>query len=62
MIKEFDESSSNTISEIDQNSAYFKKNSEYLIFSKKKFLYKTEIKISKLYDYLQSNNIEKFSF
>ena len=63
MIKEFDESSSNTISEIDQNSAYFKKKFRVLnIFKKKNFYTETEIKISKLYDYLQSNNIEKIQF
>ena len=52
-IKEFDESSSNTISDIDQNSRYFKKKFRLLnFFNKKKIFSETEIQVSKLIDYL----------
>ena len=62
-IKEFDESSSNTISEIDQNSAYFKKKFRLLnMFNKKKIFSETEIEVSKLFDYLSHKNLKKIDF
>ncbi len=62
-IKEFDESSSNTISEIDQNSAYFKKKFRILnLFNKEKIFSETEIQVSKLFDYISRESLEKIDF
>ncbi len=62
-IKEFDESSSNTISDIDQNSAYFKKKFRLLnFFNKKKIFSETEIQVSKLIDYLNHKNLKEIDF
>lgn len=62
-IKEFEESSSNTIKEIDQSSAYFKKKFRILnIFRKKNFFRETDVKLTKLFDYIKYNNIENISF
>ena len=62
-IKEFEESSSNTIKEIDQSSAYFKKKFRFLNFFKKtNFFNETNVKLTKLCDYIEDNNIKNISF
>ncbi len=62
-IKEFEESSSNTIKEIDQSSAYFKKKFRFLNFFKKtNFFSETKVKLSKLCDYIKNNNISYINF
>ena len=62
-IKEFEESSSNTIKEIDQDSAYFRKKFRFLNFFKKKnFFSETRVKLYKLGDYIDENNINYINF
>ncbi len=62
-MKEFDESSSNTIKEIDQNSTYFKKKFRLLnLFKKSDIFTEIEIQLSKLSDYLNKKNIRGIDF
>ena len=62
-IKEFEESSSNTLKDIDQNSAYFKKKFKIFNFFKKdNFFKETNIKLVKFFDYLEKKNIENIDF
>ena len=61
--KQFDESSSSTIKEIDEESKYYKRKFRLINFlSNKKTYQKIEIKISRLKDYIEKNNIEKIDF
>ena len=60
--KQFEESSSSTIKEIDENSSYFKKKFNLLnFFSKKKKYEILKVKITTLEDYMNLNNINKIS-
>ena len=62
-IKQFEESSSSTIKEIDKNSSYYKKKFRLLNFFKKKEVFKEiETKLTKLNDYLIKNNINEVDF
>ena len=62
-IKEFTESSSSTIKDIDQNSIYFKKKFQILnLFQKKNIFNETEVKLTKLNDYLIKRNINEVDF
>jgi FkbM family methyltransferase len=62
-IKEFNESSSSTIKEIDQNSIYFKKKFRILnLFKKKKIYNETEVELTRLNDYLVKKNINEVDF
>jgi len=62
-IKEFNESSSSTIKEIDQNSIYFKKKFRILnLFQKKKIYNETEVELTRLNDYLVKKNINEVDF
>ena len=62
-IKQFEESSSSTIKEIDKNSSYYKKKFRLLNFFKKKEVFKEiETKLTKLNDYLVKNNINEVDF
>ena len=61
--KQFNESSSSTIKNIDVESKYYKRKFRLLNFLNKKLVYKNiQIKISKLNDYIKKNNIEKIDF
>ncbi len=60
---QFDESSSSTIKEIDEESRYYKRKFRLINFLNNKETYqKLKIKISKLKDYIEKNNIEKIDF
>ena len=62
-IKQFDESSSSTVKEIDQNSIYFKKKFRLLNLFKKKAVYQEiEVELTKLCDYFDNNNINNVDF
>ena len=62
-LKEFDETSSNTIKEIDQNSNYFKKKFRLLnILKKKKIFQEIQIKLLKLDDYFKNKDIKNVDF
>tara|TARA_B100001029_G_C15021127_1_gene430618 strand:+ start:199 stop:936 length:738 start_codon:yes stop_codon:yes gene_type:complete len=62
-IKQFDESSSSTIKEIDQNSIYFKKKFGLLnLFKKKDIFQEIEVELTKLYDYFVKNDIDNVDF
>ena len=61
--KQFDESSSSTIKEVDEESKYYKRKFRLINFlNNKKTYQKLKIKISKLKDYIEKNNIEKIDF
>jgi FkbM family methyltransferase len=61
--KQFKESSSSTIKQIDEDSKYFKRKFGIINFLNNKKIYEViEIKISKLKDYIEKNNIEKIDF
>jgi FkbM family methyltransferase len=61
--KQFDESSSSTIKEIDEESNYYKRKFRLINFTNNKKVYqKLKIKISKLKDYIEKYNIEKIDF
>jgi len=61
--KQFNESSSSTIKNIDVESKYYKRKFRLLNFLNKKLVYKEiQIKISRLNDYIKKNNIEKIDF
>ena len=62
-IKEFVESSSSTIQDIDQNSKYYKKKFRFLNFiGTKKVFEETEIDITKFKDYLEIKKINNIDF
>ena len=61
--KQFNESSSSTIKEVDEESKYYKRKFRLINFlSNKKTYQKLKIKISRLKDYIEKNNIEKIDF
>ena len=62
--KQFEESSSSTMKEINEESSYFKKKFNLLnFFTKEKKIYKNlKVKIKTLEDYMNLNNIDKISF
>jgi len=61
--KHFNESSSSTIKNIDEDSQYFKRKFKLLNFFNNKNIYqKFEIKIQKLHDYLKQKNINSVDF
>ena len=61
--KQFDESSSSTLSDINEESSYFKRKFNLLdFFSKKKKYQILKIKIETLDNYMNLNNINKISF
>jgi len=61
--KQFNESSSSTIKVVDEESKYYKRKFRLINFlSNKKTYQKLEIKISRLKDYIEKNNIEKIDF
>ena len=62
--KQFEESSSSTMREINEESSYFKRKFNLLnFFTKKKNIYKNlKVKIKTLDDYMNWNNIDKISF
>ena len=60
---QFNESSSSTIKEIDKESKYYKRKFRLINFLNNKETYqKIKIKISKLKDYIEKNNIKKIDF
>ena len=60
---QFDESSSSTIKEIDEESKYYKRKFRLINFLNNKETYqKIKIKVSKLKDYIEKNNIKKIDF
>ena len=60
---QFNESSSSTIKEIDKESNYYKRKFRLINFLDNKETYqKIKIKISKLKDYIEKNNIKKIDF
>ena len=60
--KQFEESSSSTMKEIDEESSYFKKKFNLLnLFSKKKKYQILKVEIITLEDYMNLNNINKIS-
>jgi FkbM family methyltransferase len=60
---QFNESSSSTIKEIDKESKYYKRKFRLINFLNNKETYqKIKIKISKLKDYIEKNNIKKINF
>jgi len=61
--KQFDESSSSTLNDINEGSSYFKRKFNLLdFFSKKKKYQILKIKIETLDNYMNLNNINKISF
>jgi len=61
--KQFDESSSSTLKDINEESSYFKKKFNILnFFSKKKKYEILKVKIKTLENYMDLNNINKISF
>ena len=61
--KQFNESSSSTIKEVDEESKYYKRKFRLINFlSNKKTYQKIEIKIYRLKEYIEKNNIEKIDF
>ena len=61
-INQFEESSSSTMKNINQNSSYFKKKFFFLKKKNKNLFQKLDIKIVKLKNYLAKNNIENIDF
>ena len=60
---QFNESSSSTIKEIDEESKYYKRKFRLINFLNNKETYqKIKIKIFKLKDYIEKNNIKKIDF
>jgi FkbM family methyltransferase len=63
LFKQFNESSSSTLSEINEQSKYFKQKFKILNFFSNKKIYKTiKIKVETLSDYLDKNNINRVGF
>ena len=61
--KQFKESSSSTIKQINEDSEYYKRKFRLINFLNDKKIYEViEIKVSKLKDYIKKNNIEKIDF
>jgi len=61
--KQFNESSSSTIKEVDEESKYYKRKFRLINFlSNKKTYQKIEIKLYRLKEYIEKNNIEKIDF
>ena len=61
--KQFQESSSSTIKKIDKESKYYKRKFRLINFLNNEQIYKKlQIKIFKLKDYIEKNNIEKIDF
>ena len=61
--KQFEESSSSTIKKIDKESKYYKRKFRLINFLNNEQIYKKlQIKIFKLKDYIEKNNIEKIDF
>ena len=61
--KHFNESSSSTIKNINEESKYFKRKFSLLnLFSKEKVYQKFQIKIQRLYEYIEDNNISTIDF
>ena len=61
--KQFNESSSSTIKKIDEESKYYKRKFKLINFlSNKKIYTKLQIKVSKLKDYIEKNDIQKIDF
>ena len=61
--KQFNESSSSTIKLVDEESKYYKRKFRLINFlSNKKTYQKIEIKIYRLKEYIEKNNIEKIDF
>ena len=61
--KQFEESSSSTMKEIDEESSYFKKKFNLLNYFSKEKIYKIlKVKITTLEDYMNLNKINKISF
>ena len=61
--KQFQESSSSTIKKIDKESKYYKRKFRLINFLNNEQTYKNlQIKIFKLKDYIEKNNIEKIDF
>ncbi len=60
---QFDESSSSTMNDINEESKYFKKKFNLLNFKNKKKIYESfEIKTETLGNYVEQNNLERVSF
>ena len=60
---QFNESSSSTIKEIDEESKYYKRKFRLINFlNNKKTFQKIKIKVLKLKDYIEKNNIKKIDF
>ena len=60
---QFNESSSSTIKEIDKKSEYYKRKFRLINFlNNKKTFQKIKIKVLKLKDYIEKNNIKKIDF
>ena len=60
---QFNESSSSTIKDINKESKYYKRKFRLINFLNNKKIYKIiQIKISKLKDYVEKNNIKKIDF
>jgi FkbM family methyltransferase len=61
--KQFNESSSSTIKKIDEESKYYKRKFKLINFlSNKKIYTKLQIKVSKLKDYIEKNDLKKIDF
>ena len=61
--KQFNESSSSTIKKIDEESKYYKRKFKLINFlSNKKIYTKLQIKVSKLKDYIEKNDLQKIDF
>ena len=61
--KQFEESSSSTIKKIDKESKYYKRKFRLINFLNKKKIYEIiQIKISKLKEYIEKNDIKKIDF
>jgi len=63
VFKQFNESSSSTMNDINQESKYFKKKFNLLNFRNKKNIYKSfKLKTETLDNYMKKNNFDKISF
>ena len=63
IFKQFDESSSSTLKDINEESSYYKRKFNLLNFFDKKKIYETfRINIKKLKNYVEINNIDKIDF
>tara|TARA_B100000795_G_C22745438_1_gene417056 strand:+ start:456 stop:1190 length:735 start_codon:yes stop_codon:yes gene_type:complete len=63
LFKQFDESSSSTLSNINENSKYYRTKFRFLNFSKKEKVFETfKVKTKTLNNYIEENAIESVSF